>query len=93
MLEFRKEGKYGKLSYGDCDVWLGEQKIAEIRTGFTTRKMRVYFRNEDGYTQISLKYRTISEGLTEAKKIIAKKLYVEANEILTSLRFPIQQEE
>lgn len=93
MLKFKEKRNYGKPSYGDYDVLLDKQKIAGIRTDFTLEKMRVYFRNEDGYTQISLKDKTILQGLAKAKRIIIKKLYMEADEILTSLRFPIQQEE
>lgn len=88
FLNYTKEGKYGKLGNGEYDVYLGERKVAEIRTTFTMKEMRVVFDNNEGYKKIALSYLTVDEALEMASRIIKKSLYKEANEIFEALKEP-----
>lgn len=94
MLEFRKENrKAEKLAYGNYDVYFGDRLVAQIRTTLCrTDRLCLYYEGYDNHKTISLKHMTLQEGLEKAGRIIEKKLYKEAQEILAGLRQSIKIE-
>ena len=88
MLEFRKESEYGKLLYGEWDVYLGNERVAKIRTPlFNSYKyLFVYYKGNEGYVKINTLRLSYDEAFEKAKNVIQKRLYKDAVKILEALK-------
>lgn len=89
-MEIRKHKVNGEWIWGEYNFYVNNKLVAELRRqliGFDY--MYVYFLPElyrDNYRiRIDLRYMTFDEVLEKATKIVKKKLYIMASNILSSI--------
>ena len=90
-MEIRKHKVEGKWVYGKYDFYINNKLVAQLRTQLVGLDyMYLYFlpnlyRDSD-CTRIDLRYLTHEEALEKATKIVKKKLYALASNVLSGIR-------
>ena len=94
MLVFTNQpaDKFGKLAYGEYDVMLGCTCVAHIRMPLVkSDKLFVYLSEHDSPKVIKInQYQNRYEALDAARNYILKRLYKQADAIMSALSVPCE---